>query len=581
MHPRRRLLKRIGAGLGLVGSSVLLSKITPPIYAQSTPIEIEPGSFVSPADYIVFKENGEYYARNGKTGVIEFGPSDDATTIIQSVLDALTPGRTWKETVLLKGVFECRYISGDACITIPSYTRLILNGVLKLADGQDKRLITTETGGAYIDLLGGVFDGNKDNQTPGTEQSLVRIYSSSYVTVQGIIVRNAIWKGLHIVGREYESDCYNINVSNVIAHNNGSAGVDVTGENAHDINLNNIVSYNNPAGSGITIGDGYKININNAILWKNAKGIVVDRGYDININNVVMSEHNTTGIRLTDAGTGEYPYRIKLSNCYSYMDGLNGFDTLAAKDCSFMNCVAYKPAEDGFNLDADTERIKLVNCKAIECGGDGFDISGSKISLLNCSAYKNQQTGFRITGRYIDVISCFGINNNQVGGLNHGLVLNDAMYCKVIACLFADYQTTPTQKYGIIEKNAADYNIIMFNRCEGNVTKDYEIIGANTIVRYNQGYRTENHGMVTLTGDGSTKEFVAKVEHGLVSDKVAVSVSCTKPTTAPPSYIYGYLSDENNDDFKETIVITVKFDTAPASGEQFDIYWRAEVIQSS
>ena len=79
MHPRRRLLKRIGAGLGLVGSSVLLSKLTPPIYTQSTPIEIEPASFTKAADYIVREHNGEYLAVDGKTGRVAFGPSDDAT----------------------------------------------------------------------------------------------------------------------------------------------------------------------------------------------------------------------------------------------------------------------------------------------------------------------------------------------------------------------------------------------------------------------------------------------------------------------------------------------------------------------
>ena len=89
MHPRRRLLKRIGAGLGLVGSSVLLSKITPPIYAQTTPIEIEPGSFVETADYIVFEKDGEYYAKNGRTGEVEFGPSDDASQVIQNALNTL------------------------------------------------------------------------------------------------------------------------------------------------------------------------------------------------------------------------------------------------------------------------------------------------------------------------------------------------------------------------------------------------------------------------------------------------------------------------------------------------------------
>ena len=86
-------------------------------------------------------------------------------------------------------------------------------------------------------------------------------------------------------------------------------------------------------------------------------------------------------------------------------------------------------------------------------------------------------------------------------------------------------------------------------------------------------------GMVQLTGDGATKEFTADVEHKLPSDKLVCSVSATKPTTAPPSYIYAYLVDKDNDGFRETVRLTVRFDTAPADGEVFELYWRAEMVQ--
>jgi len=86
-------------------------------------------------------------------------------------------------------------------------------------------------------------------------------------------------------------------------------------------------------------------------------------------------------------------------------------------------------------------------------------------------------------------------------------------------------------------------------------------------------------GTAVIVGNGSTKEFEVKVKHGLVSDKLVVSVSSTRPTTAPPSYIYGYLSDEDNDGFYETLVITIRFDTAPASGETVNIFWRAETVE--
>ena len=87
-------------------------------------------------------------------------------------------------------------------------------------------------------------------------------------------------------------------------------------------------------------------------------------------------------------------------------------------------------------------------------------------------------------------------------------------------------------------------------------------------------------GTTTITGDGSTTEFQVEVQHDLPSDKIAVSVSTTRPTTATPSYIFAYVDDKDNDGFRETIVITVRFDTAPADGEEIEIYWRAEIVEN-
>jgi len=86
-------------------------------------------------------------------------------------------------------------------------------------------------------------------------------------------------------------------------------------------------------------------------------------------------------------------------------------------------------------------------------------------------------------------------------------------------------------------------------------------------------------GTATITGDGSTTEFQVEVQHDLPSDKIAVSVSTTRPTTATPSYIFAYVDDKDDDGFRETIVITVRFDTAPADGEEIEIYWRAEIVE--
>jgi len=118
------------------------------------------------------------------------------------------------------------------------------------------------------------------------------------------------------------------------------------------------------------------------------------------------------------------------------------------------------------------------------------------------------------------------------------------------------------------------YNNIMY--LEGTMPRMFNCRFYHTTQKVE--YRSENSGTATIVGDGSTTVFEVDVPHGLVSDKVSAKVTTTRPTTAPPSYLYAYLVDNDNDGFMETLRITIKFDTPPAEGEQVNIYWSAEVV---
>jgi len=53
-----------------------------------------------PASYIIFEEEGIVKAFNVRKCFIEFSDKD-ASTVIQRAINALTPGRTWKERIVL------------------------------------------------------------------------------------------------------------------------------------------------------------------------------------------------------------------------------------------------------------------------------------------------------------------------------------------------------------------------------------------------------------------------------------------------------------------------------------------------
>jgi hypothetical protein len=115
--------------------------------------------------------NGSFYRLiSGFDGSI-VSASASPLTVLQSSLNGLTSGRVWKETVVWKGDFVV-----SSTIFVPSYTRIVLEGRLKLGDASDVSIISnanvTTGGNTAIELCGGFYDGNKANQVGETCSSL-------------------------------------------------------------------------------------------------------------------------------------------------------------------------------------------------------------------------------------------------------------------------------------------------------------------------------------------------------------------------------------------------------------------------
>jgi hypothetical protein len=111
--------------------------------------------------YTIFLEDGIYWAEDGITRQRLFR-DPDPVVVIQEAFSALTPGRTWEETIELKG----RYILKDT-INIPSFTRLRINGTLEAHSTLANKPIIQSIGAAFGDgngnthivIEGGRIDG--------------------------------------------------------------------------------------------------------------------------------------------------------------------------------------------------------------------------------------------------------------------------------------------------------------------------------------------------------------------------------------------------------------------------------------
>jgi len=93
--------------------------------------------------------------------------------------------------------------------------------------------------------------------------------------------------------------------------------------------------------------------------------------------------------------------------------------------------------------------------------------------------------------------------------------------------------------------------------------------------------RIRQTGKVTITGDGSSTRFEVDVPNNLDTDELACYISSTEPLSAVPSYAYARLVDKDNDGFHETIRLAIRFDNAPADGEQVKVFYVCVKISES
>ena len=297
--------------------------------------------------------------------------------------------------------------------------------------------------------------------------------------------------------------------------------------------------------------------------------------------------------------SGGYPIMRDVYVMKGYGTGIY----VKAQDFHFFNVYSEFDNEHGWYIVCD-QNGQLYSCTAWQNGKAGIRIKGHRWSLVNCRIMKNQGGEWDEAGLYI----LEGNKGQVIGGYIaenqcHGIDMYDAEYVQIIGTMIRDnsqkanntydgirirgnsnhnvitgctiFNTlTNKQKYGINEQDSADYNFIIGNIIYGNVTGGINKIGANTIVKHNIGYVTENSGVATFSGDGSTTDFEIGA-HGLAvtdPEKIVVKVTPISDDAIAASPCVGYVDTADN------TKIRVKFASAPASGtDNVKIIWRAEV----
>ena len=143
--------------------------------------EIQP---LTNKEFLIFMNESNVYAQNLDNGDI-IDSNKNATIVIQNAINQLIEGGK----ITLKGNFTKTQIKP---ITILSNTKVIINGSIKLAtDIGDGAIVfaneDSENGNDNITIIGGIIDGNRENQTYG-QQIAIKLTKVSNCLVNATII---------------------------------------------------------------------------------------------------------------------------------------------------------------------------------------------------------------------------------------------------------------------------------------------------------------------------------------------------------------------------------------------------------
>jgi hypothetical protein len=492
------------------------------------PVEQPP----SAASYIVFQKGGQCYAKNGTTGHIEFGPGD-ASTVIQSALNALTPDRTWKEKVILKGSFTL-----TKKLNIPSYTVLEIQGKLALGNNVNDHMLSLSSM-SDVDILFGELDGNRAGQSLYAD--CILLTATSRVKIENLKVHSAYGQGIDVLNNNS-----NIVLSKIESYDNGADGIAVN-NNTGRIAISNALLHDNAkvdsGGAGTWITQSPNTVLSNVEAWNNAYGLRVESyaglSEKVAWDNVIAHDNTVRNIYLNTV-SGQPQARLIKIRGMSYNSAQHGVELYNVTDIA-LDIISHNDAYDGIFL----HTCNRINLKALvrESGRQGIELYNSNNNRIEATIYKagmetsNLYDAFRLVGS-----SSF---NQLVAPIVDG----------------AD-QTA----FAVGEFDSGDYNQVIGGSF-ANVARSPPVnkVGAHTRFFHVYGYVTENSGTATFSGNGSQTTFT--IAHGLAGTPKSWRVEAGSAAAEGDKYV---TADATN--------LTVTFATAPPAGtNNVVLVWSAEM----
>ena len=464
-------------------------------------------------DYLIYTDGTNYYAKNGTTGLVDYSGTN-ATAIISSAYNSLTVGRTWKETIVLKGNFTI-----DTEINPLSYSKTIIQGKISVIAGEVINIINI-LNAHDVEVIGGELDGNQANTPYGadmTHQTGIWVWDSYNCIVDTVYVHDCWADGIAVRGATSSRD--NL-IQNCRVDNVGSAAFEALEPSIRTTFINcNGTTVNYPTGfatmAGYEIRSDYNKFINCYAVDCATTGFLLMHTAAHN-ELLHCSSVNSTGNGFYSIETVSYNL---LQDCQSIDSGGLGFKFTATFQFNTLdNCVASGSTLAGFQFYIIDHYNLITNCKTINGQVRGWEIANSlRLQFINCQAYDNSQNG---------------------DGVSEGWEITASTDCQFINCRSISTNGALRQDRGFREEGACDRNQWISCVAVGNKNGQIVLLGANNIIHYNTGYVAENSGTATLLNGQTT----IAVTHGLSYTPTAKDITITfteLPTNPTTGWMIG------------------------------------------
>lgn len=482
--------------------------------------------FINVADsqgspYTISTDETNYFAQDSALSYINSWTSTNMTEVWEDVRDnGLTSDRTWQETVYIKG----NYSDIDNCINIPSQTKIVSDAIYTLSTTAKNSSIFYVEDAEYVDIIGGIFDGNSQISDSGTRAtvSLIMLDTTSFSSVRNTYIKNTYNSAIYLNGTTYaieisgntinytyndgvnmQSSVYDVAITNNKFFYNGHVPVVLSSN--HDVTVaNNIMEY-----------FGYRVIFDGIAVFENAYrntiiGNIIRNGNSSSHGIYVNGYQNTiSGNIINNIGSGGF-------GIYVYY----GYDNIISNNV-VSDCVS---AGMKIGADSTSQRNQVLGNKVTSCQ-DGIQIGCGNNIISGNFINGNSRYGIWMLGATTNYNM---IQNNRISeNGNSGIRLEPADYTSI-----SENTIIQNDAYGIIlVASTSDYNRIFNNVLTDNVSGQIYNSGTSTTIKFNKGYVTEN----SISGANTTTT-TAVINHGLAS--TATYVWCSFNNSAIESYTW-------------------------------------------